>query len=140
MAPLARHRHAAATHRLQVAADDARVQRRGLDFTVAAVLLELAEVARVGLHRVVAQSAFDSQAVEMALDDAVPVVTQAILTRPVLTRPILTWVPPGTPVTELGFHAAPLWVGTASSRSTSAARKRRIASSSTTFPPLESLM
>ena len=108
MAPLARHRHPAATHRLQVAADDARVQRRGLDFMVAAVLLELAEIARVGLHRVVAQSAFDSQAVEMALDDPVPVVTRPTLTRPILTRLILTRVPPGTPMTELGFHAAPL--------------------------------
>ena len=82
MAPLARHRHPAATHRLQVAADDARLQRRGLDFMVAAVLLELAEVARVGLHRVVAQSALDSQAVEMALDDPVPVLIPTARRRP----------------------------------------------------------
>ena len=42
MAPLARHRHPAPPHRLQIAADSARLQDLGLDLMVAAVLTESA--------------------------------------------------------------------------------------------------
>jgi len=96
---------------------------------IAAVLLELAQVARVGLHRIVAQPALDPQAVEMAFDDVIPALRHP-------HRAIRAQRRPGA---EISFQAAPLSAGTSSSRSTSTARNCRIASSSTIFPPLTSL-
>ena len=135
MAPLARHRHLATAHRFQIAADDTRLKRRGFDLMIAAVLLEVAEVARVGLHRVVAEPAFDPQAVEMALDYLVPTAIPVLRDR--ARGAIRARKRPGA---ESSVHAFPFSAGTSSSRSTSAARKPRIASRSMIFPPLESLM
>jgi hypothetical protein len=71
---------------------------------VAAVLLKLAKIARVGLHRIVAQAALDSQAVEMALDDEVPILVTVLIPAPRRSGGIRArrrfWAEPG-------FHAAP---------------------------------
>jgi hypothetical protein len=49
--------------------------------TVAAVLLELAKIARVGLDRIVAQTALHSQTVEMAFNDPIPILILISLRR-----------------------------------------------------------